>query len=124
MLQRMELTPEQIAAAKASGCTFLPATDEQVARLTMQRRIFTIAGQPHVATRNEGAVKETHGAIAMLIAGEAPRVEETAQQAVAADAEAALEMAGENAASRGGAQVVRRGGPARPRAPWRNTKRV
>jgi hypothetical protein len=100
MLQRMELTPEQIAAAKASGCTFLPAT------------------------RNEGAVKETHGAIAMLIAGEAPRVEETAQQAVAADAEAALEMAGENAASRGGAQVVRRGGPARPRAPWRNTKRV
>ena len=91
----MELTPEQIAAAKASGCAFLPATDEQVARLTMQRRIFTIAGEPHVATRNDGAVKETHGAIAMLIAGEAPRVEETAQQAVAADAEAALEMAGE-----------------------------
>ena len=92
--------------------------------LEISAGVDVVAGEPHVATRNEGAVKETHGAIAMLIAGEAPRVEETAQQAVAADAEAALEMAGENAASRGGAQVVRRGGPARPRAPWRNTKRV
>src|SRR5690242_13891030 len=112
----MELTPDQIAAAKAQGCTFLPATEEQVARLTMQRRIFTIDGRPHVAIRHDEGVKEVHGAIARLIAGEAPRQEETTQQAVAADAEAALEMAGETAAARGGAQVVRRA--ARPRAPW------
>ena len=121
----MELTPDQIAAARASGCTFLPASDEQVARLTMQRRIFTIDGRPHVATRNDGAVKETHGAVALLIAGQAPAAEETTQEALEADAAAALVMAGETAAARGGAQVVRRGGAAasRPRAPWRNTKR-
>lgn len=121
----MELTQDQIAAAQASGCTFLPASDEQVARLTMQRRIFTIDGRPHVATRNDGAVKETHGAVALLIAGEAAPVQETTQEALAADAEAALAMAGETAAARGGAQVVRRGAAAaaRPRAPWRNTKR-
>jgi hypothetical protein len=121
----MELTPDQIAAARASGCTFLPASDEQVARLTMQRRIFLIDGRPHVATRNDGAVKETHGAIAMLLAGQAPAADETTQEALAADAEAALVMAGETASARGGAQVVRRGAASasRPRGPWRNTKR-
>ncbi|SDB23226.1 hypothetical protein [Belnapia rosea] len=117
----MELNPQQIAAAKARGCTFLPATEEQVARLTMQRRIFTIDGQPHVAIRQDEAVKETHGAIAMLIEGDTPQFEETTQQAAAAEAEVTLEMAGESAAARGGAQVVRRA--SRPRAPWRGAKR-
>lgn len=115
----MELTPQQIAAAKARGCTFLPATEEQVARLTMQRRIFTIDGQPHVAVRQDEAVKETHGAIALLIQGETPRVDEITPQA--AEAEATLELAGESGTSRGGAQVMRRAG--RPRAPWRGAKR-
>jgi hypothetical protein len=117
----MELTPEQIAAARARGCTFLPATEEQVARLTMQRRIFTIDGQPHVAIRQDEAVKETHGAVALLIDGGTSRSEETSQQAAAAEAEVTLELAGETAAGRSGAQVVRRAG--RPRAPWRGAKR-
>ncbi len=35
----LELTPDHLRAAQACGCVFLPATDAQVQRLSMQRRI-------------------------------------------------------------------------------------
>ena len=67
----MELTPDQLRAAEACGCVFLPATDEQVGRLSMQRRVFRIGGRPFVATRDGGAFLETHAALLALIGGTA-----------------------------------------------------
>ena len=120
----MELTPDQLAAARACCCVFLPATDEQVGRLSMQRRVFRIDGRPFVATRDGGGFFETHATLLPLIAGQAPGGErgtgETAREAAAADAVAAAEIATEQGAARGGAQVVRsRTAAARPRAPSR-----
>ena len=119
----LELTPDQLRAARACGCVFLPATDEQVGRLSMQRRVFRIDGRPFVATRDGGGLFETHATLLPLIGGQAPGGErgsgETAQEAVAADAVAAAEIATEQGAARGGAQVVRRGAAARPGAPSR-----
>ena len=124
----MELTREQSEAAKACGCTFFPASEAQVQRLAMQRRIFTLDGKPFLATRDGGGFFETHATLALLSegrrSGREPRPEETAQEAAAADAKAA----GEIAAERGdpgdrGAQVVPRRSSARPRAPWRSNKR-
>ena len=122
----MELTPDQLRAARACGCVFLPATDEQVGRLSMQRRVFRIDGQPFVATRDGGGFFETHGTLLPLIAGQAPGRErgsedsgETAREAAAADAVAAAEIATEQRAARGGAQVVRSRTAARPRVPSR-----
>jgi len=107
----MELTPEMVRAAEAQGCHFTPATTEQVARLTMQRRIFLIDGEPHVAMREKTGVMETHGAVARLIAGEPPETPPaeaaSMQQAAAEDAQAALELAKQSTAGRGGAQVLR-----------------
>jgi hypothetical protein len=121
----LELTPDQRAAAEACGCVFLPATDEQVGRLSMQRRVFRIDGRPFVATRDGGGFFETHGTLLPLIAGQAPGrergAEETAREAEAADAVAAAEIATEQGATRGGAQVVRRGTSARPRVPSRGS---
>lgn len=62
----MQLSPEAIAAAEAAGVTFLPATPAQVQRLTMQRRIFYMAGQPTLATRGDGFY-ETAGTLQHLI---------------------------------------------------------
>ena len=119
----MELTPDQCAAAEACGCVFLPATDEQVGRLSMQRRVFRIGGRPFVATRDGGGFFETHATLLPLIGGRGRDRErgsgETAQEAAAADAVAAAEIATEQGAARGGAQVVRRGTAARPRVPSR-----
>ncbi len=123
----MELTPEQRATAEACGCVFLPATDEQVGRLSMQRRVFRIDGRPFLATRDGGGFFETHGTLSVLIEGQAPGRErgsgETPQEAAAADAEAAAEIAIEQGAARGGAQVVRRRSAAHPRIPSRGGKR-
>ena len=58
----MDLTQEQVEAVKACGCAFLPATGVQVARLSMQRRIFRIDGSPFVATRDGGGFFETYAA--------------------------------------------------------------
>ena len=121
----MELTPDQLRAAEACGCVFLPATDEQVGRLSMQRRVFRIDGRPFMATRDGGGFFETHATLLPLIGGQAPGRErgseesgETAQEAAAADAVAAAEIATEQrGAAGGGAQVVRRGAAARPRVP-------
>jgi hypothetical protein len=67
----LELTPEQIAAARARGCAFSLATEDQVRRLTMQRRIFRIGGEPFVAMREAGRF-ETHGTLAALVEGHRP----------------------------------------------------
>ena len=108
----MELTPDQLAAARACGCVFLPATDEQVGRLSMQRRVFRIDGRPFVATRDGGGFFETHGTLTLLIGGHgrdgAPGKLETVHEAAAADAASEREIAGERRA--GGAQEVRRHG--------------
>ncbi len=122
----LELTPDQLRAAEACGCVFLPATDEQIGRLSMQRRVFRIGGQPFVATRDGGSFFETHATLLPLIGGHAPGGErgsgesgESAREAAAADAVAAAEIATEQHAARGGAQVVRSRAAGRPRVPPR-----
>ncbi len=65
----LQLSLDQIAAAKASGLEFPPATPAQVQRLSMQRKIFEIDGQPHLATR-DGSLFETAGTLERLIAEE------------------------------------------------------
>jgi hypothetical protein len=106
----VDLTQEQVEAAKACGCEFLPATEAQVALLSMQRRVFRIGGRPFVATRDGGGFFETQGTLARLIEGHGRGVEpgnqETLQEAAAADAASEREIAGERGA--GGAQEVRR----------------
>jgi hypothetical protein len=101
----LELTPDHLRAAQTCGCVFLPATDAQVQRLSMQRRIFRIGGEPFVATRDGGAFLETHATLLPLIGGQAPGRErgsgETAQEAETADAEAAAEIATEHGGRRG-----------------------
>jgi hypothetical protein len=113
----VDLTQEQVEAAPACGCAFSPATEAQVARLSMQRRIFRIGGKPFVATRDGGGFFETHGTLSLLIeghgSGAAPGKQETVHEAAAADAASEREIAGERRA--GGAQEVRRRGAwARP----------
>ncbi len=122
----MELTPDQLAAARACGCVLTPATEDQVRRFSMQRRVFRIDGRPFVATRDGGGFFETHATLLPLLGGQAPGRErgsedsgETAQQAAAADALAAAEISTEQRAARGGAQVVRSRTAARPRGPVR-----
>ncbi len=65
----MRLSYDQIAAAKACGIEFPPASPAQVQRLSMQRKVFEIDGQPHLATR-DGSFFETAGTLGRLIAGE------------------------------------------------------
>jgi hypothetical protein len=117
----VDLTREQMEAAEACGCAFLPATEAQFARLSMQRRVFRVEGKPFMATRDGGAFHETHAMLAWLIEGhrrgEAPGKPETVHEAAAADAVSEREIAGERGA--GGAREVRhRGAAARP-----NTRR-
>jgi hypothetical protein len=124
----VELTEEQAAAARARGCAFFPASPEQVARLSMQRRVFTLGGRPFLATRDGGGFHETHATLARLIEPAAPGpaaggggAAETVGEAAAADAASAREIEGERGA--GGAQEVRRPrAAARPRPPWRGTR--
>ncbi len=116
----MELSPDQVRAAEAAGCAFTPATPDQVARLTMQRRIFIIGGVPHVARRQGAGFYETQGTLAPLLTatttGLTPALTETLQEAEEADASAALEIAAENRVNGGGgAKVVRRGRGRPPR---------
>jgi hypothetical protein len=110
----MDLTQEQMEAAQACGCAFLPATKAQVALLSMLRRVFRIGGKPFMATRDGGGFFETHGTLSVLIEGHgrggAPDKQETVHEAAAADAASEREIAGERRA--GGAQEVRRSGAA------------
>lgn len=116
----MNLSPDQVRAARAAGCAILPASDDQVARLTMQRRIFLIDGVPHLIQRAGSGFFETHGTLAPLLGaapGEAAALPgETLQEAEAADATTTLAMAAESRGGGGrGAQVIRRGRPRGPR---------
>jgi hypothetical protein len=116
----VDLTQERVEA-KACGCEFLPATEAQVALLSMQRRVFRLGGEPFVATRDGGGFFETYGTLSLRIeghgSGAAPGKQETVHEAAAADAAFEREIAGERRA--GGAQEVRRrGAAARP-----NTRR-
>ena len=123
----MELRPEQVEAAQACGCEFIPASEAQVARLSMQRRIFTLGGKPFVATRDGGGFHETHATLARLIEahgqGGVPDAGETVQEAAAADAASEQEMAGERSAGEGAQEVRRRRAPTRQRAPWQGATR-
>jgi hypothetical protein len=56
----LELTPDQQKAARAHGFSFFPATEAQVQRFTMQKRIFRLDGKPFMVTR-DGGFWETHG---------------------------------------------------------------
>jgi hypothetical protein len=106
----MDLTQEQVEAAQACGCAFFPASEAQVALLSMQRRIFRIHGSPFVATRDGSGFMQTHGTLSLLIEGHgrgaAPAKQEMVHEAAAADAASEREIAGERRA--GGAQEVRR----------------
>lgn len=62
----MHLSPDDIAAAEACGVSFLPASDAQVQRLAMQRKVFYQAGRPILATRGDGFF-ETVGTLQQLI---------------------------------------------------------
>jgi hypothetical protein len=122
----LDLSQEQVEAAKASGCAFVPASEAEVARLSMQRRVFHVDRKPFVATRDRGGFYETHATLARLIEahghGRVPGSQETVQEAAAADAASEQEIAGERGA--GDAQEVRRGrATTRPNAPWRGAKR-
>jgi hypothetical protein len=64
--QILDLTRDQIIAGEACGCVFTPATEAQVQRLTVQRRIFRLDGQPVVVTR-DGGFFETHSTLVRLI---------------------------------------------------------
>jgi hypothetical protein len=127
----MTLTPEPIAAARARGCAFFPATPDQVARLGMQRRLVVLDGRPHVATRGGGGFLEPHGTLAAVVdraSKSGPGKTESVDEALAADAEIAAAMAAEGAAAAGVAARARRwsGGAAaaRPRPPWRGGRRA
>jgi hypothetical protein len=115
----MDLSPDQVRSARTAGCAFIPATEDQVARLTMQRRIFRIEGAAYLAQRADSGFYETYGTLAPLLgpseAGEPPAPPaETLQEAEAADASATLALAAESRGGRG-AQVIRRGRPRSPR---------
>jgi hypothetical protein len=62
----LHLSPDDIAAAEACGVSFLPASDAQVQRLAMQRKVFYQAGRPILATRGDGFF-ETVGTLQQLI---------------------------------------------------------
>ena len=65
----MQLSYDKVAAARACGIEFPPASPAQVQRLSMQRKVFEIDGQPHLATR-DGSFFETAGTLERLSAGE------------------------------------------------------
>ena len=65
----LQLSYDKVAAARACGIEFPPATPAQVHRLSKQRKVFEIDGQPHLATR-DGSFFETAGTLERLITGE------------------------------------------------------
>jgi hypothetical protein len=63
----LELTSEEVAHAEACGVSFPAATPAQVQRYAMQRKVFRVAGEAVLATR-DGALFETAATLARLIA--------------------------------------------------------
>lgn len=53
----MNLTPEEAAIAEARGCRLVPADAQQVAVLSMQRRVFWVRGEPWLILRPDGFVE-------------------------------------------------------------------
>lgn len=67
----MTLTDDQIAAAKAAGCSFQPVPPTQLARFAMQRKVFHIAGAPVLATRGGGLFETAATLEGLLVLGRA-----------------------------------------------------
>jgi len=63
----VQLTREQYAIAESLGCRFLPATESQIHRLSMQQRIFWLDGKAFVVSRRDG-FHETAGTLRRLLA--------------------------------------------------------
>lgn len=62
----MQLTPEQAGIARACGCQIVPATEEQVWRLSREHRIFRLDGAAVVVRRPDGFL-ETAGTLRLLL---------------------------------------------------------
>jgi outer membrane biosynthesis protein TonB len=89
----VQLTDEQVEAARAQGCRFVEATEAQVRQFSMQRRVFQIGDKPYLATREDGFY-ETAGTLMARIAEvmkrrKAAAPEPEAQEAAAEPAEEA-----------------------------------
>jgi hypothetical protein len=82
----LKLSPQQVAAAKARGFVLFPASQPQIDRMTMQRRIFDVNGRPYVVSR-DGVYFETHATLAPLIA-DAPDLPAAVPEAAAPPTEA------------------------------------
>ncbi|MCK8787831.1 hypothetical protein M0638_26095, partial [Roseomonas sp. NAR14] len=67
----LQITPDQAAALMAAGFSLRPATEEQVGRLAMQRRIFLLDGTPMLVTR-DGAYFETAGTLRDVLSSAPP----------------------------------------------------
>lgn len=63
----MNLSVEQVAAAEAAGCRFLPAPADALHRFAMQRKLFHAGGREVLATRG-GGLYETASTLERLIA--------------------------------------------------------
>jgi hypothetical protein len=83
---QLKLTDDQIAHARACGIDFLSASPSQVQRLSMQRRIFQIGGQPFLATRTEGYYETVGTLMRMLDDNLRDRPPEPSQESPAAPA--------------------------------------
>ena len=106
----MDLTQEQVEAAAACGCVFVPASEAQVASL-----VDAAPRLPHRRQTRHGDARRWRllrdaATLARLIDGRGrggtPDKQETVQEAAAADAASEREIAGERRA--GGAREVRR----------------
>ena len=84
----MNLSPDQVSAAEFAGVQFLPATPDQIQRLSMQRKVFRVGETAVLATR-DGSLFETAATLTSLIEeGEQQRRDLAAWQE--ADVETAL----------------------------------
>lgn len=63
----LNLTTEQVAAAEAAGCQFIPAPPDGLHRYAMQRKLFRFGGQDVLATCG-GGLYETASTLDRLIA--------------------------------------------------------
>ena len=61
-----DLSPDQVADAEAADVAFPPATPAQVQRLSMQKKVFRVGGEPVLATLG-GALFETASTLERLI---------------------------------------------------------
>jgi len=62
----LQLTPEQAGIAQACGCQIVPATEEQIWRLSREHRIFRLDGGAVLVRRPDGFL-ETAGTLRLLL---------------------------------------------------------